>query len=244
MNQPDDVVLVNPFRRLARVFLGLAAMFLVVAAAAGLALLHPAVQPKRPPSPFVLTLAIVIVLGLCFFVSMALAALFTWPGLRRAERMLREFREGRYLVRWDYSAEEWEAYVASLERDVNTINWWVAAVILVPIWIAAIAGAWAVNRTLSAKIGWSLLLVVVSLIVAGAIAAGVAVLSAAGSADGSARRRRERTSAPRPFIAAATSTSGARPCGSCRAFAGSPVRRPCWNSSSACHSAPKPQRRP
>ena len=101
----------------------------------------PLFNRKRPPGPLVLTLAIVIMLGLCFFVSMAPAALFTWPALRRAERMLGEFREGRYLVRWDYSPEEWEAYVASLERDVNTINWWIAAVILVPLWIAAIAGA-------------------------------------------------------------------------------------------------------
>jgi hypothetical protein len=193
MNQPDDVVLVNPFRRLARTFLGLAAIFLVVAAAAGLALLHPAVQPKRPPGPLVLTLAIVIMLGLCFFVSMALAALFTWPALRRAERMLSEFREGRYLVRWDYSPEEWEAYVASLERDVNKINWWVAAVILVPLWIAAIAGAWTLNRTLSAKIGWSLLLVVVSLIVAGSIAGGVRYFRGR-------RCRRLREATPRAFI--------------------------------------------
>ncbi len=109
MNQPDDVVLVNPFRRLARMFLGLAAIFLLLAAAAGLGLLHPAAQLKRPPSNFVLTLAVVIMLGLSFFVSMTLAALFTWPAVRRAERILREFREGRYLVRWDYSPEEWEA---------------------------------------------------------------------------------------------------------------------------------------
>jgi hypothetical protein len=193
MNQPDDVVLVNPFRRLARVFLGLAVMFLVVAAAAGLALLHPAVQPKRPPGPLVLTLAVVIMLGLCFFISMTLAALLTWPGLRRAERVLREFREGRYLVRWDYSPEEWEAYVASLERDVNKINWWIAAVILVPLWIAAIAGAWTLNRTLSAKIGWGLLLVTVSLIVAGAIAAGVRFVRGR-------RCRRLREATPRAYI--------------------------------------------
>jgi hypothetical protein len=124
---------------------------------------------------------------------MALAALFTWPALRRAERMLNEFREGRYLVRWDYSPEEWEAYVASLERDVNKINWWVAAVILVPLWIAAIAGAWTLNRTLSAKIGWSLLLVVVSLIVAGSIAGGVRYFRGR-------RCRRLREATPRAFI--------------------------------------------
>jgi hypothetical protein len=193
MNQPDDVVLVNPFRRLARMFLGLAAAFLVVAAVAGLALLHPAAQPKRPPSPLVLTLAIVIMLGLCFFVSMALAALLTWPSVRRAERILGEFREGRYLVRWDYSPDEWEAYVASVARDVNKINWWVTAVILVPIWIAAIAGSWAVNRTLSAKIGWSLLLVVISLIVAGAIASGVRAVRGR-------RCRRLREATPRAYI--------------------------------------------
>ncbi len=96
--------------------------------------------------------------------------------------------------------------------------------ILVPLWIATIAGARAVNRTLSAKIGWSLLLVVISLIVAGAIAGGVRFVRGR-----CCRRLREaaplRASAPRPFIAAATSTSGGPPRGNCRASAGSPVRR-------------------
>jgi hypothetical protein len=193
MNQPDDVVLVNPFRRLLHVFLKLAAFFLVVAAAAGLGLLHPAAQLKRPPSNFVLTLAVVIMLGLSFFVSMALAALFTLPSVRRAERILGEFREGRYLVRWNYSPDEWEAHVASLERDVNKTNWWAAAAIFVPIWIALVAGGWSAGRTLSAKIGWSLLLVAVSLIVAGAIAGGVRFVRGR-------RCRRLRESTPRAYI--------------------------------------------
>jgi hypothetical protein len=196
MNQSDDLASIplnNPLRRFIRVFLVLAATFVVMAAmAASLLFVQPPV-PKQPMSGGQTALILVLLASLPLTISMLLSALITLPAARQADRSIADFRAGRCLVQWEYGSEEWQAYVDAETARARKINWWIVALVGAATLITGVAAGWSGGKTLTAKIAWSLVFPVVTFVFGGAAIALVRIV-------GSRRRRRLLTSPRRAYI--------------------------------------------
>src|SRR5579863_9212066 len=167
MIQSDARSLINPIRGYIRIFLMLVLLFLAIGGVALLILLLPGLVPNQPSNGLRVALLVTMILCVPVALAMLISALFTIPPARRADRLLDEFRDGRYLVKWTYSPPDWHTYVDMERRRLLTIKWWLVALILAPVWIAGGFGGWSAGTTLASKVGWSLVLPVVTLILGG-----------------------------------------------------------------------------